>query len=74
MFISCFLKYSLSLIILEQKVYLVASPQKNGSTLEELQVQLTRTKHEITNGTPDDVAKEVSLDFISSRNAKTRIY
>ena len=28
---------------LEQKVYLVASPQKNGSSLEELQVQLTKT-------------------------------
>ena len=55
---------------LEQKVYLVASPQKNGSSLEELQVQLTKTKHEITNATPDEVAKEVSLSSFQAAMPK----
>ena len=55
---------------LEQKVYLVASPQKNGSSLEELQVQLTKTKHEITNATPDEEAKEVSLSSFQAAMPK----
>jgi len=55
---------------LEQKVYLVASPQKYGSSLEELQVQLIKTKHEITNATPDEVANEVSLSSFQAAMSK----
>ncbi len=46
---------------LEQKVYLVASPQQNGSSLEQLQDQLSKTRQEIKNATPDEEAKEVNL-------------
>ena len=55
---------------LEQKVYLVASPQKDGSTLEELQLQLTKTRQEIKKGTLDDEAKEVSLTSFQAAMTK----
>ena len=46
---------------LEQKVYLVASPQINGSSLEELQQQLAKLRSEIKSGTSNEEAEEVSL-------------
>ena len=46
---------------LEQKVYLVASPQINGSSLEDLQGQINKLRREIKNGTSNEEAEEVSL-------------
>ena len=46
---------------LEQKVYLVASPQINGSSLEDLQDQIKKLRREIKNGTSNEEAEEVSL-------------
>ena len=46
---------------LEQKVYLVASPQINGSSLEDLQGQIKKLRREIKNGTSNEEAEEVSL-------------
>ncbi|WP_394232427.1 anthranilate synthase component I [Niallia oryzisoli] len=46
---------------LEQKVYIVASQQQNGSTLEELANQIEQTKEQIRMGVAEDVVKEVNL-------------
>jgi len=55
---------------LEQKVYLVASPQKNGSSLEELQDKLAKTRQEIQNGIPDEEAEEVNLSSFQAAMTK----
>ncbi|WP_338452154.1 anthranilate synthase component I [Niallia oryzisoli] len=46
---------------LEQKVYIVASQQPNGSTLEELANQIEHINGQITKGVAEDVVKEVNL-------------
>lgn len=46
---------------LEQKVYIVALQQPNGSTHEELSNQIERTKDQIRQGMSEDGIKEVNL-------------
>lgn len=55
---------------LEQKVYLVASPQINGSSLEELHDQISKIRHEIKNGTSKEETEEVSLSSFQAAIAK----
>ncbi|MCQ6274220.1 anthranilate synthase component I [Bacillus sp. V3B] len=55
---------------LDQKVYLVASPQKNGSTVDMLQERLVKIREEIRNGAREEEAKEVSLSSFEASMSK----
>jgi anthranilate synthase component I len=55
---------------LDQKVYLVASPQKNGSKIEELQEKLLKLREEIRSSVPEEEAKEVNLSSFQASMPK----